>query len=139
VGFLSAVEGMTQTRSYSTGSRGADDQTNLDFVVEASRLLHDSHAQDVVAFDVRGLSQLTDYLVIASGTSDRQIKAVAGHVEELAKDYHLQRLGTERDKEATWLVLDFVSVMVHLFEPATRAHYDLEMLWGDAPRIDWRR
>lgn len=109
------------------------------FAIAAARLVADSHATDIVIFDVRGVSQVTDYLVIATGTSDRQIKAVGSHVVELAGEYDLDRLGTERDEASKWQVLDFASVMVHLFEPITRAHYDLEMLWGDAPRVNWRR
>ena len=53
--------------------------------------------------------------------------------------FGLDRFGSERDDAATWLVLDFIDVMVHLFEPSTRAHYDLEMLWGDAPEVEWSR
>ena len=51
----------------------------------------------------------------------------------------LDRFGSERDADSTWLVLDYVDSIVHLFEPTARAHYDLEMLWGDAPKIDWRK
>lgn len=133
------MDSMTQTRTLGISDRTGHSQITLDFVVEAARLLRDLHGENVVAFDVRGMSQLTDYIIIASGTSDRQIRAAGRHLEELAETFGLERLGSERDESATWLVLDFISVMVHLFEPARRAHYDLEMLWGDAPRIDWRR
>ena len=109
------------------------------FAIEAARMLADDKCGDVILFDVRGLSELTDYVLIGTGTSDRQLKAVGGHVTDLGKELGHDRLGTERDEDATWVVLDFVHVMVHLFEPAQRAHYDLEMLWGDAPRIAWRR
>jgi len=108
------------------------------FALAAAREIDGLHGRDVLVLDVRGLSQLTNYIVIATGTSDRQIKAVADHVNELARDtFGLQRFGSERDEAATWLVLDFIDVMVHLFEPATRAHYDLEMMWGDAPQLKW--
>lgn len=109
------------------------------FVVEAARLLADSHCEDVVIYDVGELSPVTRYILIASGTSDRQIKAVGGHVSELGRSIGFDRFGSDRDDASTWLVLDFVEVMVHLFEPATRGHYDLEMLWGDAPRVSWHR
>lgn len=109
------------------------------FVIEAARLLSDRHCEDIRIFDVRGLSQLTDYIVIATGTSDRQMKSVGSEVADMAREQGLSRYGTERDGSTTWVVLDFVHVMVHLFEPATRAHYDLEMLWGDAPTVEWRR
>lgn len=109
------------------------------FAVEVTRLLVDLKCTDPVIFDVRGLSPVTDYVVVLSGTSDRQILAVANHASELGKKQGFPRLGEDADKATTWLVLDFVEVMVHLFEPGTRAHYDLEMLWGDAPRVSWHR
>ncbi len=109
------------------------------FVIEAARLISDLHCEQVVVYDVRGISDLTDYIVIASGTSDRQIKGVASQVCDLAHSTGLERFGSERDADSTWLVLDFVDSIIHLFEPATRAHYDLEMLWGDAPQVIWQR
>ncbi len=115
------------------------DQVVRGFIIETARLLKDLHCEDLVILDVRGLSDLTDYILIASGTSDRQIKGVAGQVSDLALEHGLDRFGSERDADSTWLVLDYVDSIIHLFEPTARAHYDLEMLWGDAPKIDWRR
>ncbi|MCC7408128.1 MAG: ribosome silencing factor [Phycisphaeraceae bacterium] len=109
------------------------------FAVETARLLSDSHCEDVLMLDVRELSDLTDYILIASGTSDRQIRSVADDVVDLAKQTGMGKLGREVDGPANWLVLDFVDVVIHLFEPITRAHYDLEMLWGDAAQVNWRR
>ncbi len=115
------------------------EQTVRKFIVEAAKLLAGLHCEDLVLLDVRGLSDLTDYILIATGTSDRQIKGVAGQVSDLALEYGLDRFGSERDADSTWLVLDYVDTIVHLFEPMARAHYDLEMLWGDAPKINWRK
>ena len=110
------------------------------FAKEAARILGDTHCEDVTMLDVGGVSQLCKYVVIGTGTSDRQMKSVGDDVELVAKkDYGLMRYGQERDPSVTWLVLDFGDVMVHLFEPATRAHYDLEMLWGDVPKVEWKR
>jgi ribosome-associated protein len=117
----------------------AGDDAVRRFAVDAARLLGDHHCEDVLILDVRGASDLTDYIIIASGTSDRQILAVSGHVEQEATTHGMARYGREIDAPATWLVLDFVDVIVHLFEPQTRAHYDLEMLWGDAPKVEWQR
>lgn len=107
--------------------------------VESARLLADLKCEDVTIFDVTGLSQVTNYIVIASGTSDRQMKSVGADVAELGQTHGFEKYGSDRDNASTWIVIDMVEVMVHLFEPATRAHYDLEMLWGDAPTISWRR
>lgn len=109
------------------------------FAIESARLLSDSHCEDVLVYDVRGLSEVTDFIVIASGTSDRQIKSAARYLGDLAQEQGFERFGSDRDEASTWLVLDYVEVMLHLFEPTTRAHYDLEMMWGDAPLIDWQR
>ena len=116
----------------------ADTQAAHALAVDAARLLNDYDCEEIVVFDVGGISQVTRYIVIASGTSDRQIKTLAGKVRELASDRDFPSFGSDRDAASTWLVLDFFDVMVHLFEPVTRAHYDLEMLWGDAERVVWR-
>lgn len=118
--------------------RGGGQQTQQ-FVVEVARLLNDLHFQDVQVLDVRGLSDVTDYVLIASGTSNRQIRSVSSEVGKLAKSMGQDRFGLDQDEQSTWLVLDFVDAIVHLFDPVTRAHYDLEMMWGDAPLIRWQR
>lgn len=122
-----------------THDGGEHDQQVHDFAIEAARQLRDDHCEDVLLFDVRGHSQITDYILIASGTSDRQMRSAGKNLEDLGKNYDMHRYGRDEDAATTWLVVDFVNVMVHLFEPAMRAHYDLEMMWGDAPQIRWRR
>lgn len=109
------------------------------FAIEAARLIHDLHGTDVLLLDVRKLNDVTDYILIATGTSERQIRSLGDSIEELGVTYGMTRHGREVDGGATWYVLDLVDVVVHLFEPSARAHYDIEMLWGDAPRIRWRR
>jgi len=109
------------------------------FALAAAQLVRDDKCTDVVLLDVRELSQVTDYIVIGTGTSDRQMQSVLDHVEQLGKTFGYPAWKTDTDQRSTWLLLDCVDVVVHLFEPNTRAHYDLEMLWGDAPRIAWER
>jgi ribosome-associated protein len=82
---------------------------------------------------------MTDFLVIGSGTSDRQMRSVLQHVEELGAKTGNPAVRVSVDERSTWILADFVDVMVHLFEPNTRAHYDLEMLWGDCERVSWER
>ncbi|MBI1335693.1 MAG: ribosome silencing factor [Phycisphaera sp.] len=108
-------------------------------VIDIARTLKDLHCEDVLVYDVHGLSDVTDYIVIATGTSDRQIVSVGTQVEKLANTVGLEKFGKDVDGPTTWLVLDLVEVVVHLFDPHARAFYDLEMMWGDAPKIDWRR
>ncbi len=116
----------------------ATDAGVREFVVEAARLLNSLHGEDVLVLDVRGRSDVTDYVLIASGTSGRQILSVVDDVQKLAREQGLGVFGREADGAATWAVLDLVDVIVHVFDPVTRAHYDLEMMWGDAPKVDWR-
>lgn len=117
----------------------AEQERAREAAVDIARLLHDRHFEDILVLDVRGLSELTDFILLASGTSDRQIKAVGQEVEKVAEESGFARFGREVDATTTWLVLDCVSFVAHLFEPATRSHYDLEMMWGDAPRVHWQR
>lgn len=108
--------------------------------IEIARLLKDDKCEDVLVLDLLGHSSVTDFFVIASGTSDRQMRSAGLHAEALAKErgFELHRSNL-KEREATWLVLDFIDIVVHLFEPETRHFYDLEMLWGDVERVEWRR
>lgn len=109
------------------------------FAIEAARLMDDLRCTEVVVLDVRGKSGVTDYIVVASGTSDRQMRSVADAVADLGATMDHPSFRTDGDTRSTWLVLDCVDVVVHLFEPSTRTYYDLETMWGDAPRIAWAR
>ncbi len=109
------------------------------FAIDAARLLSDLHCTDIVVLDVRGRSQMNDYVVIATGTSDRQIRSVGESVQDLGHERGMVRFGREVDSKSSWVVVDFSEVVVHVFEQQARGYYDLEMLWGDAPRLRWRR
>ena len=107
--------------------------------VQIARLMADRHCREIVVLDLRGHSPVTDYYVIATGTSDRQMQAVADEIAHEgakvgSKVWHVAGL-----ESATWILLDFVDVVAHLFEEGVRHHYDLEMLWGDVPRVEWSR
>ncbi len=110
-----------------------------DFVIEAARLLADRHCENVVLLDVRGLSQVCDYVLIGSGTSDRQMKSLAEDLEDLGMANDNPVFRSSRDTSLTWIVIDFVDLVAHLFEPNQRAYYDLESLWSDAESVHWRR
>ena len=110
--------------------------TSEAFASEVGCLLAGRHCEDVTILDVVGLSQVCDYVVVATGTSDRQMKSVASEVSKLGKDLQFPAFRKSVDNDATWIVVDFISVVVHLFEPQRRAYYDVEDLWSDAKRID---
>ena len=107
------------------------------FAIEAARLLRDNRCEGVVVLDVTGKSSVSDYIVIGTGTSDRQMRSTLEEVSELGETQGLPPARLNQDERAVWLLADCVDVVVHLFEPNTRAHYDLEMLWGDAGRVEW--
>lgn len=116
-----------------------DPERTRTLAIELARLASDDKCTDIALLDVRGISPVTDFILIASGTSDRQMRSVLDHMGELATKQGWSTFRISTDENATWLLMDFVDMVVHLFEPTTRTHYDLEMLWGDAPRVEWER
>lgn len=109
------------------------------FAIELARIAADLKSEDVVAFDLRGITSVTDYTVICTGTSDRQMRAVADAVIEYARKVGQKPYGVAGTENAVWIIVDFVDVVVHVFGRLYREYYDLELLWGDAPRLDWMR
>jgi len=99
----------------------------------------DDKCEEVMLLDVRLVSQLCDYIVLCSGTSDRQMHTVAEDIDKMAAKSGYPVFRRNSDDRTTWIVVDCVDVVVHIFEPNARAHYDLEMLWADAPRVEWAR
>ncbi|HTO98916.1 MAG TPA: ribosome silencing factor [Myxococcales bacterium] len=104
--------------------------------VAAARAALEKKAGEVVVLDLRGVSGYTDFLVIGSGGSDRQLEAIAESVEKELTMLGHRVIGSEGQRGGRWVLLDFGDVVVHVFHSEERAHYDLEGLWADAPRID---
>lgn len=127
-----------RTTQNGTGGNPAAGPDSLDFAVECARLLRADKCEHVVVLDVSDLSDVMDYVIIATGTSDRQMNSTLDDLEDLGDESCRAAYRTSKDDRSTWLLADFVDVVVHLFEPNTRAFYDLEMLWGDARRVSWR-
>lgn len=91
--------------------------------------VEDLKAKDVVEIDVRGKSSVTDFLVIASGTSTRHVKSIADQVIKFAKNLDVMPLGVEGEREAEWVLVDLGDVVVHVMLPRVREFYALERLW----------
>jgi ribosome-associated protein len=109
--------------------------TAKEFALAAAKLAAGRHCSDIVVLDLTGISPATDYFVIATGTSDRQIRAVADEICEAARNQGFQRFGRAGYEQARWVLLDFVDVVIHIFDSEYRDYYDLELLWGDAKRL----
>lgn len=82
---------------------------------------------------------MTDYVIIGSGTSQRQMRAAAQDIEDVGKARGQHPFRTNADQSSTWIVVDFVEIVAHLFEPDQRLYYDLELLHADGKRVEWRR
>ena len=106
-------------------------QTTEDLKAMVLAALEDAKASDVRQLDVRRLTDITDWMVVASGTSTRHVLALADHVRTQVKAQGLSPIGTEGESGSDWVLLDYGDVVVHLMLPDTRGFYDLEGLWDD--------
>lgn len=98
-------------------------------------ICEDHKGIDPVILDVTKISDITRYYVIVSGSSNRHAHAIADHIEDELRKKKEKPWHVERDSDSTWVVLDYCDVIVHVFYAETRAYYNLERLWGDAPRL----
>jgi ribosome-associated protein len=104
-----------------------------DLVVDA---LDDVKAQDIVRLDVRDMTTVTDYMVVASGTSNRHVKALVDNVAEKAKEAGHRPVGIEGEEGGEWILLDLQDTLVHVMLPKVREFYNLEKLWSISPAGD---
>jgi ribosome-associated protein len=91
-------------------------------------------ANDIVILDLRGLSAVTDYFIICSGTSDTHVEGIADIIEEKLEELDTKMWHREGGKSSTWILLDYIDAIVHIFTEGAREFYGLERLWGDAPK-----
>ena len=102
-------------------------------VVEAAL---ERKAEDVIALDVRAVTSFADTFVLATGRSDRQVRAIAEAILEAIEAHGERALGIEGKQEGRWVLLDLGDVIAHVFQPEVRTYYDLDRLWSDAPTLD---
>jgi ribosome-associated protein len=105
------------------------------FARRAAESCMDNKAADVVVLDLQGVTDMTDYFVIASGTSDTHVRSIAEHVMADLAARGMKVEAVEGLSHGRWVVLDFVDFVVHVFHPSLRSYYQLERLWGDAPAL----
>ncbi len=112
---------------------------SLQLALAAAHVAQENNGEDVLVLDLRDLTSMFDYFVIASGSSRRQLHAMSDEIDHrLIKELGDRRLGQEGYQGSTWVLLDYGTVVVHLFESETRGFYAIEKLWGEAPRIPWK-
>ena len=96
--------------------------------------------EDITVLDVRKISSITDYFVIATGTSEPHLRAIVDEItESLREDHGVRPRAMDGSIQTSWVVLDFFDVIIHVMRADIRLHYDLESLWGDAPRLRRRK
>jgi len=103
--------------------------------LEAARLAANTRCHNVVVLDLQGISPVCDFFVIASGTSARQMRSVPDEISELGEKRDFKPLGQTGYDGESWILVDFVDVVLHLFSDESRSFYDLDNLWGDAKRL----
>ena len=97
-------------------------------------------AENIVVLDVRDLSSVTDYFLICSGTSEPHLRAISDEIaDQLSKEHDLRPRAIDGTLKTAWIVMDYFDVIVHVMKTDARAKYDLEALWGDAPRLKARK
>lgn len=92
-------------------------------------------AEGIVVLDVHELTSIADTFIICSGRSNRQVSAIAEHIERFLKEHHIRALSVDGKKEGHWVLMDYGDIIIHVFYEETRSFYDLEGLWVDAARI----
>jgi ribosome-associated protein len=112
--------------------------SGLERAILCARVAEENKAKDVVILDMRGITPLFDFQVLANGSSRRQIHTIAEEIDDAMKAAGDDRLSIEGYQAARWVVQDYGDVVVHVFDPETRGYYSLEDLWADAPHVDWR-
>ncbi|MCF7958840.1 MAG: ribosome silencing factor, partial [Phycisphaerae bacterium] len=109
------------------------------WAIEMAQLAQDRNCTNIVILEVAQRSPVAKHFVIATGTSNQQIRALGNEIEKLGKDRKNVIFGRAGLQQGRWAVIDFVDVIIHLFDEEFRDFYNLEMLWGDAPKVDFSR
>jgi len=120
-------------------------RTARSLAVRMARVCAENRCRDVTVLDLRKLSPVTDFFILATGTSTRQMRTAVQRTVDEGKELGEKPFGVEgitsgrTAADAQWLLIDYVNVVVHVFTDESRTYYDLELLWGDAPRVDWKK
>ena len=128
---------MTSTPISQRTTSLSDTQRSLELALAAARVAAENRGQDIVVLDMCELTSLFDYFVVVSGTSRRQLHAISEEIDHMLEDkLNDKRMNIEGYRESRWIVLDYGTVVIHMFDQETREFYDLENLWAEAKRVD---
>jgi ribosome-associated protein len=108
----------------------------LEKAILCLKIIHERKAIDPVLFDVRELTSITDYFIVTSGSSNRQVQTIAKHVVRRMREEGLKVYGMEGEQQGHWVLIDYNDVVIHVFYQPVREFYDLEGLWAEAPRVE---
>lgn len=111
----------------------------LDRAALCARIGEENKAKNVLILDMRGITPLYDFFVLLTGASRRQIHTIAEEVDATMRALGDERLSIQGYQASRWVVQDYGDVVVHVFDAEAREYYNLEDLWADAPRVDWKR
>jgi ribosome-associated protein len=117
--------------------RPPDAEESREAAVAAARAAAAKQAEHITILDVHGLIVITDYFVICSGATERQVRTIVEEIERALRELGRKPVRREGESERRWVLLDYVDLVVHVFTEQEREYYDLERLWGDAPRSAW--
>lgn len=129
---------MAKTGDATTPLREQQRQRSLKTALRCARIADDYRGRDTLVLDLTPLTPIVDFFVITTGTSRRQMRAIAEEIHRVLKEEGQQRLGIEGEDSNQWILLDYGDVVIHIFDEESRHRYDLEHLWADAQRIDWK-
>jgi len=125
-------EPITDSESVRENTRGHD------LAIAIARVIEETRGKDIRVLDLRSVTEVFDYFVIATGSSRRQMHAVSDEIERIVKaNWGDEKRGIEGYNESRWIVLDYGDVVVQLFDSDSRDYWDLEHLWGDAKRVEF--
>ena len=113
--------------------------TDDDLAIRCALLAHEQKADDIVILDVAELLKITDHFVIMTALNTKHVRSLAEELRIFLKTEGPDRVGQEGMDSHNWVLLDYGDLVIHIFDIETRKFYDLEMLWGDAPHIEWEK
>jgi ribosome-associated protein len=125
-----------ESRSLAAGSR-TNPERSLQLALAAAEVALENGGKNIVVMDMTGQSASFDYFVVATGVSQRQLRAMSDEIDHQLKEVlHDRRMNIDGRDNSNWVVMDYGTVLVHLFDEITRQFYSIEALWADSPRLD---